>query len=148
MSQLYPQRSFATPTVRAQTKPTILIAEDSNDAREVMGILLRLRGYKVLSAENGVQAVDVALRRRPDLILLDWELPRLDGLGVLRILRSRREFRNIPIIIVSGHDPASHRETALAAGGTEYLMKPIDFEHLDSILELNVSTPSMRRASA
>ena len=137
--QLNPQRHFATATARAQIKPTILIAEDSNDAREAMGMLLRLKGYKVFPAENGVRAVEVALTSHPDLILLDLELPRLDGLGVIRILRSHREFRDTPIIIVSGHDPDSHREAALAAGCTDYVMKPIDFECLDAILKLNMS---------
>ena len=139
MLQLNPQRSFATATVRARIKPTILIAEDSNDAREVMEMLLRLKGYKVVSAENGVRAVEVALKSHPEMILLDWELPGLDGLGVIRILRSRREFRDTPIIIVSGHDPASHREAAVSAGCTDYLLKPIDFDQLDTLLELNMA---------
>ena len=140
MPQVNPQGSFATATVRAHIKPTILIAEDSNDAREMMGLLLRMRGYKVLLAENGVRAVEVALRRRPDVILLDLELPRLDGLGVIRILRSHREFRHTPIIIVSGHDPASHREAAIAAGGTDYFLKPIDFERLDATLNVSIAS--------
>ena len=141
MSQLNPQGAFATATARARTrvKPTILVAEDSYDGREMMRMLLGLKGYQVLLAENGVNAVEAALTRRPDLILLDLELPRLDGLGVIRILRSHREFRDTPIIIVSGHDPASHRQTALAAGCTDYLLKPIDFERLDTILEQHVS---------
>ena len=103
-----------------------------------MRTLLGLKGYQVLLAENGVNAVEAALTRRPDLILLDLELPRLDGLGVIRILRSYREFRNTPIIIVSGHNPATHREAALAAGCTDYIYKPIDFERLDTILQATV----------
>jgi CheY-like chemotaxis protein len=141
MSQLNPQGSLATATARARVrvKQTILIAEDSNDAREAMGMLLRLKGYKVLSAENGLRAVEVALTGRPDLILLDLELPRLDGLGVVRILRSHREFRDTPIIIVSGHDPAQHLQPAIDAGCSDYLLKPIDFERLDKILKSTVA---------
>lgn len=103
-----------------------------------MGTLLRLKGYEVLSAENGVRAVEVALTSRPDLILLDLELPRLDGLGVIRILRSHREFRDTPIIIVSGHDPAGYQQPAIDAGCSDYLPKPIDFERLDTILNSTV----------
>ena len=130
---------FASGAARAPVKPTILIAEDSSDAREMLGTLLSLKGYEVLSVENGVSAVEVACAHRPDLILLDWELPRLNGIAVIKTLRSRRDFRDTPMIIVSGHDPGTHLEAALAAGCTEYLLKPIDFDRLDAILELNAS---------
>lgn len=103
-----------------------------------MRVLLGLKGYKVFSVENGVRAVEVALTNRPDLILLDLELPRLDGLGVVRILRSHLEFRNTPIIIVSGHDPAGFLQPAIDAGCSDYLPKPIDFERLDTILQSTV----------
>ena len=141
MSQVDPQGSFAAATARARVRvtPTILIAEDSADGREMMRVLLGLKGYKVLSVENGVRAVEVALMGRPDLILLDLELPRLDGLGVVRILRSHHEFRDTPIIIVSGHDPAGFRQPAIDAGCSDYLPKPIDFERLDTLLGQNVS---------
>jgi CheY-like chemotaxis protein len=140
MSQFDPQGSFAAATARARVRvtPTILIAEDSADAREMMRTLLGLKGYKVLSVENGVRAVEVALMGRPDLILLDLELPRLDGLGVVRILRSHHEFRDTPIVIVSGHDPAGFRQPAIEAGCSAYLPKPIDFERLDTILQSTV----------
>lgn len=142
MAQVNPQVAFATATVCAQVKPTILIAEDSNDGREMMEMLLRLKGYRVLSAENGAEALEVALRHHPDMVLLDFCLPKLDGLGVTRNLRSHPEFRNTPIIIVSGQDPVPYRQSALDAGCTDYLLKPIDFERLDQILELNVSLAS------
>ena len=138
MSQLNLQSVSATTTPSAPIEQTILIAEDSNDGREMMRMLLGLKGYTVFSADNGVRAVEVALARRPDLILLDLELPRLDGLGVVRILRSHREFRDTPIIIVSGHDPDAFRQPAIDAGCSEYLPKPIDFERLDTILQSTV----------
>ena len=116
-------------------KHTILVAEDSNDGREMMRMLLGLKGYEVFSAENGVRAVELALTTHLDLILLDLELPGLDGLGVVRILRSHREFRDTPIIIVSGHDPERYLQPAMDAGSSDYLQKPIDFERLDAILQ-------------
>jgi len=140
MSQSYPQGSFASATAPARVRvtPTILIAEDSADGREMMRVLLGLRGYKVLSVENGLRAVEVALTSHPDLILLDLALPRLDGLGVVRILRSYRKFRDTPIIIVSGHDPVGFRQPAIDAGCSDYLPKPIDFERLYTILQSTV----------
>ena len=119
-------------------KPTILIAEDSADSREMMQILLGLRGYSVIIAADGCEAVEIALATKPDLILLDLELPRLDGLSVARDLRRHSRFRNIPIVILSGHDPMEHKQPAIDAGCTDYLLKPIDFEKLDAILNAQV----------
>ena len=104
----------------------------------MMRALLGLKGYKTISAENGVEAVEAALTGHPDLILLDLELPKLNGLGVVRILRAHREFQNTPIIIVSGHDPDGFRQPAIDAGSTDYLPKPIDFQRLDTILQATV----------
>jgi two-component system, cell cycle response regulator DivK len=129
----------------AKAKPLILIAEDSLDGREMMRTLLRLKGYDVVVAEDGVQAIDLALKNSPDLIFIDLELPRLDGISVARNIRRSTALRNVPIVVVSGHDPSRYEEAALAAGCSEYLMKPIDFERLDAILELNVSLANCGR---
>lgn len=126
----------ATAARRAESRAraTILIAEDSGDSREMMATLLGLKGYDVIGAENGVEAVDIALKIVPDLILLDLELPHLDGLAVTKNLRRHPRFENVPIVIVSGHDPLMFRPLALEAGCTEYLLKPIDFDLLDKVL--------------
>lgn len=123
----------------AKAKPLILIAEDSLDGREMMRTLLSLKGYDVVVAEDGVQAVDLALKNAPDLILIDLELPRLDGISVIKTIRRSSKLSGVPIIIVSGHQPSRYEAAALAAGCTDHLMKPIDFDRLDAILELNVS---------
>src|SRR5687767_15522479 len=123
----------------AKSKPLILIAEDSLDGREMMRTLLRLKGYDVIIAEDGVQAIDLALRNSPDLIFIDLELPRLDGISVARNIHRSKALRNVPIVVISGHDPSRYEAAALAAGCTEYLLKPIDFERLDAILRLNLS---------
>lgn len=132
----------------AKAKPLILIAEDSLDGREMMSTLLRLKGYDVVVAEDGVQAIDMALRNSPDLIFIDLELPRIDGISVARNIRRSTKLCGVPIIVVSGHDPDRYEAAALAAGCTDYLMKPIDFERLEAILELNVSIADRRSAAA
>jgi len=116
-------------------KPKILIAEDSADSREMMQVLLETRGYQVIAANDGMHAVEVALSSRPDLLLLDLELPKLDGLSVTRNLRLDPKFKDIPIIILSGHDPSRFRQDALDAGCDEYLLKPIDFDSLHELLD-------------
>jgi two-component system, cell cycle response regulator DivK len=129
---------------RTSTKPKILIAEDSPDGREMMTMLLSLKGYDVVAAENGMEAVKVALEKRPDLILMDLELPKLNGIDVARNLRRHNQLKNTPIIIVSGHDPVLHRQIALEAGCTDYLLKPIDFDRLDTILTTQLSPPGSK----
>ena len=126
----------------AKAKPLILVAEDSLDGREMMRTLLRLKGYDVVVAEDGVEAIDIALKNSPDLILIDLELPRLDGISVIRNIRRSTKLCDVPIIVVSGHDPSRYEAAALAAGCTDYLMKPIDFDRLDASLALNVSIAS------
>ena len=71
---------------------------------------------------------------RPDLILMDLQLPRLNGFAVARFVRQDAELRGVPIIVVSAHDPAKHRALTLAAGCNAYVQKPIDFDSLDDMM--------------
>lgn len=125
-------------------KPTILVAEDSADAREMMQVLLRSRGYNVVAADNGIHALEVAVKNEPDAVLLDLQLPIMDGLSVTRSLRLHPALKTVPIIIISGQDPDPYRQRAIDAGSDEYLLKPIDFDHLQSLLDRFV--PRERRA--
>jgi CheY-like chemotaxis protein len=132
-------RHHSQAAVKSQKyQPTILVVEDSHDGREMLQILLGLKGYDVLLAADGREAIEVALAHEPDLILLDLEIPEMDGLSVARNLHSNSNFKRVPIIIMSGHDPARHRESAIDAGCSDYLLKPIDFARLDQILHTRV----------
>lgn len=137
MPYLTQHSSMASGGVRARAPitPMILIAEDSTDNREMLRTLLRLKGYDVVVAENGVEAIEVARTHSPDLIFLDLELPRLNGLNVARNIRRIEDLRGVPIYVLSGHDPATHRQPAVDAGCSDYLTKPLDFARLDTILE-------------
>jgi len=115
-------------------RATILVAEDSDDSREMLQILLQSKGFSVLSAGDGLEAVDVALHELPDLILIDLRLPGQDGLSVTRELRLHPEFDSVAIIMISGYDCPRYRQAALNAGCNDYLMKPFDFGRLDQIL--------------
>ena len=116
-------------------RPTILVAEDSADSREMMQLLLETKGYQVIAADDGMHAVEVALSSRPDLVLLDLELPKLDGLSVTRELRLHSNLKDVPIIILSGHDPSRFRKAAIEAGCDDYLLKPIDFDRVQELLD-------------
>ena len=113
---------------------TVLVAEDDADIRLMMLTLLRMKGYKAAEARDGQETLDVARALRPDVILMDLQLPRLNGFAVARSLRQTETLRRVPIIVVSAHDPAKHRNLALAAGCNAYVQKPIDFDSLDGMI--------------
>ena len=144
------ETSRLTSGVRDFPRPRrrILIAEDSADSREMLRVLLEVKGYEVISASDGHGAVAAALQAPPDLILVDLQLPGLDGLSVAKELRLHPEFEAVPIIVISGYDPAQYREEALIAGCNDYLVKPFDFERLDQILHERIPVPILRALSA
>ena len=112
----------------------MLVAEDDEDIRLMMLMLLRMKGYKAAEARDGQETLDVACALRPDVILMDLQLPRLNGFAVARLVRQTEALRHVPIIVVSAHDPAKHRNLALAAGCNAYVQKPIDFDSLDVMI--------------
>ncbi|MDX6613876.1 MAG: two-component system, cell cycle response regulator DivK [Blastocatellia bacterium] len=114
---------------------TVLIVEDNEDGRFMLRTFLQLKGYRVMEAGDGMEAITVATLEKPDLILMDLQLPVLDGLSVTRHLRLNPLSRYVPIVIVSGWDPKQHRPQALAAGCDEYLFKPVDFSLLEEVLK-------------
>lgn len=129
---LAPERSTMQLSGREFTKrngsATILIAEDHLDSRDAMRALLEAFGYRVLEAVNGRQAVDLAKRAAPDLILMDVMMPELDGFDATRELRRHGSTADIPIIAVTAMEGAQH--LALQAGANAYVRKPVDIRGL------------------
>ncbi len=113
---------------------TILVVEDFEDNRFMLRRLLEMSGYRVVEAVNGEQAVEAAERERPDLILMDLSLPKLDGLAATRRIR-QNGVSGVPIVAVSAHDTTDFHADALAAGCNEYVTKPIDFDQLEELLK-------------
>ena len=113
---------------------SILVVEDSEDNREILRYLLRASGYGVLEAANGKQAVELCRDKHPDLILMDLSMPVLDGYGAAQQIRQLDELNEIPIIAVSAHATLDYRAKAYAVGFNDYLTKPSDFAHLETVL--------------
>jgi two-component system cell cycle response regulator DivK len=109
---------------------TILVVEDNEPSRDVLSRRLERRGYRVLLAGDGLQAVSLARDAAPDLILMDLGLPVLDGWDATRQLKGDAATRHIPIIVLSAHAMTSDREKALEAGGDDFDTKPIRFQAL------------------
>ena len=103
----------------------VLIVEDDLDLLRGLAIRLKVGGYEVLCATDGVQAIGAARRDKPDLILLDLGLPGGDGYVVMERLRLLNG-ATTPILVLSAKDPATHREKALAAGASVFFHKPVE----------------------
>lgn len=108
----------------------ILCVEDNEDNLYMLQRRLTRAGFEVKIAMNGAQGVDWAKTLLPDLIVMDLNLPGLDGFEATRQLKGQPETKHIPIIVLSAHDREKNREKALAAGCDEFETKPTDFEEL------------------
>jgi len=115
------------------SKRTILLVEDTEEVVMVVRDYLEFAGYKVSVARNGVEGLEMAQKVRPDLILMDVQMPGLDGLDTTRRLRRKESFQHIPIIALTARAMLNDREMCLAAGMDEYLTKPV---HLKSMVRL------------
>ncbi|HEX8150622.1 MAG TPA: response regulator [Pyrinomonadaceae bacterium] len=115
---------------------TILIAEDTFDFREMLRHFLEANGYRTLEATDGKQAVEVATRERPDLILMDLGLPLTDGLSAVAEIREHIPVAEMPVLIVSAYDRLEYRTEAISAGCSGYINKPVDLDALLKTLDL------------
>lgn len=145
----------ATPQVACQLKdielsgeinkeqlPKVLVVDDLSDNLMLMSLSLQHMGYDAITATNGVEAVEVALQARPDLILMDIAMPELDGLGATRRIREHVELANTPIIAVTAFNTGDFRGAAYDAGFDGYITKPIDFERLSKLISNLLSRKS------
>jgi two-component system cell cycle response regulator DivK len=114
----------------------ILYIEDNDDNVYMLKMRLELLdGYEVLSAEDGERGCELAASEQPDLILMDLEMPVIDGWEATRRLKSNSQTRDIPIIALSAHALAGAREKALAAGCDEFDTKPVEFDRLVATIQ-------------
>jgi len=118
-----------------EKKPRILIAEDFEENRIALKLILKYTGFDVIEAEDGQQAIEAVRREEPDLVLMDITLPVIDGLQATREIRSDEKFERLPIIVVSAHDNEDVRRQAAEAGGSEYISKPIEIEELKKLID-------------
>jgi two-component system cell cycle response regulator DivK len=112
----------------------ILIVDDNQDSRELVVKVLKTRGYQTIEAVDGEDALEKAVAERPDLILMDRSLPKIDGYEVTRRLKSREDFKDIPIVALTAHAMRGDREKALEAGCEGYISKPINVRELPGLI--------------
>ena len=114
--------------------PTVLIVEDVEDTRYFMRLAMEQLGYLVIEAGDGAKAVEIALRERPDVILMDLSIPVMDGIAATTSIRANEEMREVPIIALTAHQELDLRNEAKASGFDAYVTKPIDVDFLDELI--------------
>ncbi|MBI5293865.1 MAG: response regulator transcription factor [Chloroflexi bacterium] len=102
----------------------ILIAEDEPDIRELVAFTLRFAGYEVVTAANGEEAVQQAVKEMPDLALMDVRMPRMTGYDACRAMKANPELKDIPVVFLSAKGQEGEIATGIEAGAEEYLLKP------------------------
>ena len=108
----------------------ILVVDDNQDSRELVVKVLKNKGYEMVEATDGEEALERAVAEKPDLILLDISIPKLNGYEVARILKGKEEFKNVPIVALTAHAMKGDRAKALEAGCEGYISKPINVREL------------------
>lgn len=114
---------------------TILVVDDFDDTRLMMRLWLERRGYRVIEAADGLEAVEVARRESPDLVIMDIEMPAMDGLAATRRIREEERLRSVPVLAVSAYGEEHWRERALEAGCNEYVSTPFNPTELNGLIK-------------
>jgi CheY-like chemotaxis protein len=117
-----------------QSAPVIMVVDDCEDNRTLLKMVLGLYGYQVVEAANGLEAVETAQEIVPDLILMDLDMPVLNGFEAVELLREGFETRKVPIVAFTSTDTTEYRAKALSVGFDEYFTKPFDWLELRSLL--------------
>ncbi len=108
----------------------ILVVEDNEQNREVVSRMLELGGFETFCAPDAESGIDEVKKRRPDLVLMDIQLPGLDGLAAVRMLRQAPETRDVKIVALTAYAMNGDRERMIAGGCDDYLAKPIRYREL------------------
>lgn len=115
-------------------KPLILVVDDFDDTRLLLRTWLERKGFEVIEAENGNEAVSQAETKRPNLIIMDLEMPELDGLAATRKIRAVKELEKVPVLAVSAYGAEQFRDDAIAAGCDEYVSTPFEPDALEKLI--------------
>ena len=113
-----------------QEEQYVLVVDDSPSVRRVVSNMLKTAGWEVQTARDGMEAMEVAAKRSPAAVLLDIEMPRMDGYELMATLRSQDQFKHLPLIVLTSRAAAKHHQRAFQLGADAYLVKPYQDEEL------------------
>ncbi len=114
----------------------ILIAEDERDIRDLVAFTLRFAGYEVFAASNGEEAVEMAPKVNPDLILMDVRMPRMTGYEACKAMKADPDLKDIPVVFLSAKGQESEKQQGMEAGAEEYLLKPFAPDQLTQAIKI------------
>jgi len=138
-----------TPGSGAGSPAKILVVDDEASIRDLLREVLTAAGHTVLTAPDGREALPLTLSEKPDLILTDIRMPKLDGLTLCKALRVNTETKHIPVVILTTYNTSEHMEAAMAAGADDFLPKPLNVEEVKirvrSLLKLKQATDEVQR---
>jgi CheY-like chemotaxis protein len=121
------------------TRVRILVVEDDDISRQAIVTFLKKQDYDILIAENGIQAIEIAKNNPVDIILMDIQMPELDGFSATREIRTNLKLSNVPIIAMTAYALSGDREKCLRAGMDDYVSKPINFEEIKTKIMKHVN---------
>jgi len=128
---------------------TVLLVDDSDDIRLMLKQMLLMNNYRVIEASNGQEAIEIVNERCPDLILVDLNMPRLDGLSLVEKVRALKgKCEGVPIIAMNAFHTYGMKEAAILTGCNEYITKPIEMEKLEKLLSGYLQYVVVRQNSA
>ncbi|HYT49390.1 MAG TPA: response regulator [Pyrinomonadaceae bacterium] len=119
---------------RQESASTILVVEDFDDTRLMMKMWLMKKGYRVIEAETGEEAITIAKREHPDLIIMDMMMPGMNGLDATQQIRQYQSLRRTPIVAVSAYGADEYRRIAIEAGCDEYVSTPFEPRELAELI--------------
>lgn len=132
---------------RASHRPFVLVNGPQNEMRFMLKALLEMWDFEVADISDVSESIDLAKRRRPELIIVDASAPSEDSLKTVSKYKANEEFRDVPCIVISGFSRADFRKAAIEHGANDLLVKPIDFDFFESYLgEITHSSKETRRA--
>ena len=114
---------------------TILFVEDTSEQRDLVAMFLGMNGYRVEVANNGIEGLAQARKLKPDLIMLDLGMPKMDGYQMMEELRADEALAGIPIVVISAWTAATHRERAKAAGADAFITKPFELSYILTVVQ-------------
>jgi CheY-like chemotaxis protein len=124
-------------------KLKVTIVDDDRDTREMLSFALESEGFEVNAAANGLRLISSLQLKRPDVILMDVNMSWIDGFELCKAVKKNEQFRDIPVVFISGRSDAEDRRRGLEAGAADYLVKPLDLTALiQRLRELIPAAPS------
>jgi two-component system cell cycle response regulator DivK len=118
----------------AAGRPVVMLVEDYRDTREMMKHMLEVSGCRVVEASNGQEAIELSQQGELDLVLMDLNMPVLDGFTATLRIREYERTRDVPVVALTAFDTAEFRAAAGAVGCCDFVVKPIDHEHLSALI--------------